>query len=102
MTIVEKSGVDSPWLFRTLQLQTGQTQSTLEPPFHLAPKPPPVHMMNHNRSMAQQQQQQQQQQQKQQQHLRVPTGPIPVKVMKSSTAPNLNIERSHSDLYRVI
>ena len=39
MTIVEKNGLDGPWLFRTQPLQTGQTgqtQSTREVPLELS------------------------------------------------------------------
>ncbi len=89
MTIIEKNGIDNPWLFRTQPLQTGQTQSMREVPLQLAPIPTPVPAINHHHQSItpheqhqqqlqrqhHHQQQQQQQQQQQKQHPKPP--PVP-------------------------
>lgn len=119
MTIVEKNGQDSPWLFRTQPLQTGSTPSTREIALELAP--PPTSVPFPHQPVIQQKQQQQkqqppsteQQQQQQQQRVqqnqiprtRLPAAPIPIepkKVVKSSTAPNLPTSNSLSEMFRVI
>lgn len=122
MTIIEKNSLDSPWLFRTKPLQTGQTQSTREVALQLAPIPTINHNHNQNQISTQQQQhlqrqqllqkqQQQQQQQRLQQveHMRARGPPLglpapvdPKKVVKSSTAPNLPTSHSTSEMFRVI
>ncbi|CAF3352238.1 unnamed protein product [Rotaria socialis] len=132
MTIVEKNGIDRPWLFRTQPLQTSTTQSMLEvalelakpptpvpaaiPPHHHPvpqlkqlpiPPPPPAPPSSIKMIPAQSQQEQDQQRLQQTQNLRirVPTGPIPMdpkKVVKSSTAPNLPTSNSLSEMFRVI
>lgn len=124
MTIIEKNGIDAPWLFRTQPLQTGPTQSTHEVALQLAPIPTPVPTINHDHGMIQRNQQQRQAHQKQhqptqhahpnglymqanpqQQRPRVPAGSIlidPKKVVKSSTAPNLPTSNSLSEMFRVI
>ena len=123
MTIIEKNGIDGPWLFRTQPLQTGPTQSTHEVSLQLAPIPTPVPTMNHDHGMVQRNQQQQvlqrQAHQKQQhphpnglymqpnpqQRPRLPVGSVlidPKKVVKSSTAPNLRTSNSLSEMFRVI
>jgi hypothetical protein len=127
MTIIEKNGIDSPWLFRTQPLQTDQTKPTREVPIELVPAPTPVPTLIHSHSMTQHEQQQQQLQRQQQQRQyqqpyqipttavytqqmehprpRIPSGPIPMdpkKVLKSSTAPNLRTSNSLSGMFRVI
>ncbi|CAM4805770.1 unnamed protein product [Rotaria magnacalcarata] len=129
MTIVEKNGIDSPWLFRTQPLQTGTTQTMFEVALELAkpPTPVPVAIPPHHPvpqlkqlpiplplpapsikmipAQSQQEQDQQRIQQIQNLRIRVPTGPIPMdpkKVVKSSTAPNLPTSNSLSEMFRVI
>ena len=131
MTIIEKNGIDTPWLFRTQPLQTGPTQSTHEVALQLAPIPTPVPFINRDHAMAQRNQQQQvlQRQAPQKQHQpiphphpnalymqpnlaphhqqrpRPPAGSVlidPKKVVKSSTAPNLPTSNSLSQMFRVI
>ncbi|CAF2613411.1 unnamed protein product [Rotaria sp. Silwood2] len=155
MTIVEKNGINSPWLFRTRPLQTNSTQSLQELPFELISPSTPLGMIGNNHSMTPQGQQQihrqqQQQQQKQNQQpsqiqtaaayakqnqqppqiqtgatytqqnqqpkqqtatsienlqIKPPNGLIPIdlkKVVKSSTAPNLRMSNSLSEMFRVI
>jgi len=129
MTIIEKNGIDSPWLFRTQPLQTGQTLSTREISLELAPSPTPTvtigpnhpidqhvqqqlqhqyqQQKQHRQPLPDQHQQQQQQRLQQIENLRsgLPPTPIPMdlkKVVKSSTAPNLRTSRSISEMFRVI
>jgi len=125
MTIVEKNGIDSPWLFRTKALNTGPTQSMREVPTQSASIPTPVPMINQpqqlerhhyhqkqqlppvqsNAVYIQPNQQQQRFQQIENIRSRAPSGPNlidPKKVVKSSTAPNLYMSRSLSEMFRVI
>jgi broad specificity phosphatase PhoE len=146
MTIIEKNGINSPWLFRTRPLQSNPTQSMQELPFELITPSTPLGMVGNNHSLTSQgqqqmQRQQQQQQQKQNQQpsltqanaayvqqnqqpiqqsqqlpqqnlasienlqLKSSIGLLPIdlkKVVKSSTAPNLRISNSLSEVFRVI
>jgi len=99
MTIIEKNSLDSPWMFRTKPLQTGQTQSTREVALQLAPIPAAI---NQNQSQMLAQQQQQQQQQRPRVPPNLPTAVDPKKVVKSSTAPNLPTSNSMSEMFHVI
>lgn len=60
MTIVEKNGIDGPWLFRTRPLQITQTESMQEVAPDLSLSSPPVSIIDHNHSMTQQRHHQQQ------------------------------------------
>ncbi|CAF1100961.1 unnamed protein product [Adineta ricciae] len=111
MTIVEKSHINSPWLFRTQPLQTGSPQSIPDNSHEITQTSAQLPPSGVQQSLSQQKQQQQQQQQKlssQQFHPghfhleqqsarqngrpRITSSSIPIdpkKVVKSSTAPNL-------------
>ena len=130
MTIIEKNSLDSPWLFRTQPLQTAQTQSIREVGLELVPPPTPISMAGATLPLQQQQQPIQKSPQLNQMQTQQtlafnpteqarlppnlnanararlpPTGPIqvdPKKVVKSSTAPNLQMSNSLSKMFRVI
>ena len=120
MTIIERNSIDSPWLFRTQPLQTGQTQSTREVALELtqptvgpSPVSPPVSIPIKNQPTNSYVQ------------LAKPIPPIqrtvpqpvnplrvrsanavitvdPKKVLKSSTDPNLRQNHSTNNIFRVI
>ena len=122
MTIIEKNSLDAPWLFRTQPLQTAQTQSIREVGLELVPPPTPVSLAGPTLPLNQPMQKPPQLQQSlgynpaEQARLppnpnanarpRLPPGPIPVEpkkvVVKSSTAPNLQMSNSLSKMFRVI
>ena len=123
MTIVEKKGLDSPWLFRTQALQTGLTESMRDIPLQLARIPTPAPILNQQQQLQRHPHQppppippatiylspnpqQQRLQQIENLRSRVPNIPNvgldPRKVVKSSTAPNLPTSHSHSEMFRVI
>lgn len=126
MTILEKNGINNPWLFRTKPLQTQPTQDGKSETTRPAT---PLSVINRSYSISQQGQAAHYQQQKQsvkrpqipttttttyaQQSLqdvenipyRQSTGPFTIdmkKVIKSSTAPNLRVSNSLSEMFRVI
>jgi hypothetical protein len=108
MTIIEKNGIDSPWLFRTQPLQTGATQSNREITLELAQPPTPVNQQDQTKPLQMPSMVQHEQQRLEPTtniRLRLPTGPMPIdpkKVAKSSTAPNLPTSNSLSEMFRVI
>ncbi|CAF1134016.1 unnamed protein product [Rotaria sordida] len=121
MTIIEKNGINNPWLFRTRPLQTNQTQTIHELPFESLSSSTRLDMVDTNHLMTQQGQQQQQQQSTQiptiakyakpnhplieKLQSESPTSLIPIdfkKVVKSSTAPNLRMSSSLSEMFHVI
>lgn len=119
MTIIEKHNIHSPWLFRTRPLQTNETKSTRE----VVPSETVAESSHNNTTMQQMQRHQYQKQQEpsklqpypqqQLQNLsqidsrtaRAAGGPFPLdpkRVVKSSTAPNLHVSHSLSEVFRVI
>ncbi|CAF1202519.1 unnamed protein product [Adineta steineri] len=119
MTIVEKSYMSSPWLFRTQPLQTNTAQSLHDVSLELTQSSTSIPTTGSHYPLTHQKQsqavsalqipsahpQEDQHAQRQQSRTRVTTGPIPIdpkKVVKSSTAPNLPTSNSLSEMFRVI